>query len=143
MTLRKLKHDDVFELRKWFSEENIASRLSFPDDNWISYVTTKKDVEAYTLTHENGQVVGYLQMDRSDDGEGCIAFAIKPTEQGKGFGSNLLREFMQIIATKLSLLTAFVEPDNAKSISLLKSRGFTTTNIVDEDGMLRFECTIA
>lgn len=90
-------------------------------------IVTRKgfNPKVYTTLNEEGHIVGYIIYyfnPMTDDAIQISHIAIEVEEQGKGYGSKMLKELMRIYSDYS--FTADIDFGNTNSIELFKNNGF-------------------
>ncbi|MFT3692367.1 MAG: GNAT family N-acetyltransferase [Kofleriaceae bacterium] len=106
-THRYLSQPDVTTLE---ALRDRIDRLVHGPASWINYVVLV-----------DGVIVGRLEATRYDD-YAEIAYVIGPAYQRRGYGREGVRWLVDVLATEC---WASIHPDNARSIHLVETLGFT------------------
>jgi RimJ/RimL family protein N-acetyltransferase len=139
MNFVKLDRENVSIYAAWFEDAELRKRLSLPDDNWLNYITSGSNAQAW-LCYDEGQAVAHIQLDTEEDKSGSIALAVKPSLRGQGIGTKVLREFVASpLIAHLDYLEAGIEEDNLASQRVFSKAGFVLRGTgADEEGFLHF-----
>ena len=109
---------------------------------WIEQLRTAKGVNPWTfgfavLVPESGEVIGNAGFKGSPvDGMAEVAYAIVPTQQGKGYATAALGKLIAFAVAdgRVRQLRAHTLPESNASARVLTKHGFTkTSEVVDPD----------
>lgn len=80
--------------------------------------------------------LGHLTLNENDIEEAEMGYMILPQYWGKGYGSTIASQLIEIAKqTKLSLLKAIIDPENIASRKILINHGFTSEKLCEIDGL--------
>ncbi len=76
------------------------------------------------IRESDGKVIGMLNLRPEDGLIGTIGYSIRPSERGKGYGTALLEQGLELCEMFGITPVAVVRKDNAASIRVLEKNGF-------------------
>lgn len=140
LLVRSLKHSDLHDFHSYRSDpevtkyqgfdvftleqakqflQNNSEKLFGIEGEWIQYGIEKKDT---------GQLIGdcAVRLSQNDPRIAEIGITISQQEQKKGFGKEVLIEWLRFLFDKKNMhrVVETVDAENIASINLLKSTGF-------------------
>lgn len=136
IAFRPILPDDLPELRSWFADEELSRRLSFPTDEWFSYVTTTDTVRCWLALADN-RIIAQIQVDRAGLDHGYLDFFLRPDLRGQGRGADVLTQFLSGPGRSYPVLEGVIEPDNLASIACFRRCGFSISSGPDADGFFQ------
>jgi len=132
---RKFVSEDLSWFRAWFMDHELSRRLAYPTDEWFSHVGGE-NVRCWKAVDMDGMPFGVVQVDQDASGAGFLALAVCPEIRGNGYGTRLLRAFIQGPGRAYRELRCSVETDHVSSLACLRRCGFEQTGHVDDDGFV-------
>jgi UDP-2,4-diacetamido-2,4,6-trideoxy-beta-L-altropyranose hydrolase len=142
LNLRAAQEADCIMIYEWANDE-VTRSVSFSTDPipWEDHQTWYKA----KLTDSNSLI--YIALDPELSPVGMVRYQLEGTEaivsinlasnqRGKGYGSKILRLASNRVFqdTKVSLIHAYIKPDNSPSIHAFTKAGFFEKGIVDFQG---------
>jgi len=103
--------------------------------NWFSKQLLNEERDIYLFYKIKEACVGYLYVDFLDSGIVEIAYGIHEDFIGRGLGTNLIHQSIEIIRTnypEIIKITAWVISDNVGSIEILLKNSFKVTGVKKE-----------
>ena len=89
------------------------------------------------IAFEECAPVGFIGVERYDDGRAACVIVVDPSVRRKGIGRAILEDVWQRPEmSRVQQLDTGVEPDNVASQSCVIAAGFTLSPTPDEEGML-------
>lgn len=80
--------------------------------------------------------LGHLTLNESDPKEAEIGYMILPKYWGKGYGTAIAEQLMEMARkTNLSVLKAVIDPKNIPSRKILLKQGFTSEKLCEIEGL--------
>ncbi len=142
LTFRLMGEPELRELRLWFADAELESRISYPTDEWYAYVTQTPGVFGW-MVFDGSTPVGMTQVDLAPDNQAYFDFAVKPSLRKQSYGRGILMQLVsQPELSAVITLLGYVEPDNRASRRCLLAAGYqNTSDTPDADGMLEFVYT--
>ncbi|WP_052071680.1 GNAT family N-acetyltransferase [Sphingopyxis sp. MWB1] len=137
---RPIETADLPALRRWFGDNELARRLSFPDDIWFAHVTRGADASCWVAAAA-GTPIARFQLETAAGGTAYIDIGLRPDLRGQGLGRRLLEAFLAGPARFHARVAAFIEPDHHASLRCFSACGFRLSSEVDADGMIRADWT--
>ena len=134
LTVRRLKAEELGEIRSWHNDAELARRLTYPTDEWYAAVSAEGQ-QCWVAVDALGIIVAKMQVDRDGD-VGYIDLAVKPELRGRGVGFAALAAFMTGPGRQYSVIEGRIEPDNAASIACVQKCGFRLLDELDDDGLI-------
>lgn len=129
--------DNVSVYAAWFKDAELHRRLSSPTDEWLTYVTSGSNAQAWLCYHE-GQALAHLQLDTCQDKTAYLALAVQPGLRGQGIATGVLKAFLNTsFCRRLHAPDARIEADNLASQRIFSKAGFIPQGI-DEEGFHMF-----
>jgi RimJ/RimL family protein N-acetyltransferase len=135
---RPLIASDLETLRSWFADAELSRRLSYPTVEWFSYVTGTDAARCWIAVRQS-EAIAQLQVDHHPGEPAYLDIAIRPDLRGKGLGRAVLSAFLDGPGKACPVLIGHIEPDNAASLRCFQNCGFSLSDTVDEDGMIKAE----
>lgn len=133
---RNLRTEDAAVLASWFSDAELARRVSMPDAAWMNYVLNDPVAHAWVGTNAAGEIICEVQVDQDPGGgEAFIEFYIRPDLRGQGLGAALLGAFIDGPGRRYQRFLASVAPDNAASLACARRCGFRRV-ATEADGLV-------
>ena len=145
VTLRSICPDDSQLMDNFFdmlSPESIRFRFGTmgrtPNLEYLKKICSNDYSQDVILTTRNqqDQIIGIAQLvkDRKGENRADLDFVIADKYQGKGLGSKLLDQCIQIARDKgLQRITGQVEEDNIVMTKMFEKRGFCITPIPEDE----------
>ena len=118
---------------RWWDIEQIADleQQLFPTDSPWTPAMFWSELAAgnhyCVIAADDGRVLGYAGLARSEDEAEVQTIGVRPGEQGRGFGRRLLDDLITAADGHRILLD--VRTDNVPAIGLYESSGFTTIGL--------------
>ncbi len=132
LMLRTATMLDSKQLLEWRNDEQTRRSSRTTDvvdekghEDWLRQTLDSSD-RVLLIAEEDGQAVGTVRLDFSDDTE--ISWTVAPSARAKGVGSRMLKAVTDGVEFDL---VAFVRESNAPSLRMAKALGF---NDVSRDG---------
>lgn len=96
LRFRRFDRDDLAFYASWFDDPETARRLSFPDAEWLDYVTHADggSVAEVATLGPSGDPVAMLQYDIEGDGGISLLLAVRADLRGKGVGTRVVEGFL-------------------------------------------------
>jgi RimJ/RimL family protein N-acetyltransferase len=130
---------DIEAYRSWFSDPELARRLSEPSEAWIAYVAAAPRPAAWSVT-EQGELAAHIQVEYLENGHCSVAIAIKPALRSRHLSTEIMSRFIETTLAGQEVVEARVEQDNIASIRVLEKLGFSRVSAEpDADAFLGFE----
>jgi RimJ/RimL family protein N-acetyltransferase len=141
--------DSVKEVEEWFDDPDTQRFLGGRE--WIRRIPAllqgspgvefrgRRVLARYAwIVHTTGSPVGFVDVERYDDGTAGIAVAVAPAMRGQGIGKRILSnlETLDDLAEVETFIGA-VEPGNEAARRCMRSARFDVAEREDEEGMLR------
>ncbi len=133
--IRKLKLDDVFEMRKWGYHDNpLLGDYNFPDMNdkelkvWYKLKTIGWHNKYYGIFNEVGSLIGYMGIKniRRIKRESTLGIVFDPNNVSLGYGTECLLNFLNHYFTKMKMKRMYLEVAefNKRAYRLYEKMGF-------------------
>ena len=133
--IRKLKLDDVFEMRKWGYHDNpLLGDYNFPDMNdkelkvWYKLKTIGWNNKYYGIFNEAGSLIGYMGIKniRRIKRESTLGIVFDPNNVSLGYGTECLLTFLNHYFTKMKMKRMYLEVAefNKRAHRLYEKMGF-------------------
>ncbi len=124
-------------LKSWFDKNepsNVFIGFYSKPDRWLKLISSQRIAYAATM---NRRMVGFVDLELSNDNAASFAFGIDPSMRGKGLGSKLVKE-IEKAAKEHGAMTLFagVENGNIACQKVLEKAGYSTAP--SEDGMIGY-----
>lgn len=129
---------DIADLRSWFTDFELSRRLSYPTEEWSSYVAGPGTARCW-IAREKGQAVAQLQVDHASGEPAYVSIAMRPDLRGKRVGQSVLSAFLDGPGKVYPVLVGHIEPDNIASLRCCQKCGFSLADELDQDGLIRAE----
>jgi RimJ/RimL family protein N-acetyltransferase len=134
---RRATQADIDLHETWFLDPELARRLSAPTPEWRAFLASGAQTVWVSVDADDCPLAVFI-LEKDDAGAAWLAFAIEPSQRGKGLMTAILRAFVAGPGADFARLIGEVELDNAASIALLRRCGFAEIPGAGE-GLLRFE----
>lgn len=136
---RRFKAEDFAEYKLWFQDALLQRELGPMDDEWLDAVLNEKDGCEYSVVRNRELVavigVKFPQAEHPDFY--LTDFAIKPSLRGKGFGSQILAELLQLHPIKPhQTWRGFVSCGNEQAKGFFRKNGWVIGSEPDDHGMV-------
>jgi ribosomal protein S18 acetylase RimI-like enzyme len=120
--------------RSWIRRE-LRLLAELPGVDFRGHVTVGRD--AWVACDAHGPV-GFIDVERYDDGTAGLAIVVDPSRRCRGIGSAVLAEvWRRPELDGVHTLFGGVEQDNVASQRCFRAAGFTLASSPDDEGMLR------
>jgi RimJ/RimL family protein N-acetyltransferase len=127
MKLRKVTYDDWKILLTWRNEP--TTRKNSFEQKEISESTHKlwfndsliNPYRKIYILEDNLTPVGYIRSDNLLTNEYTLSWSIASDQRGKGYGTKILKLFLQ---DKTGKFIAEIKPENTASIKMVQNNGF-------------------
>jgi RimJ/RimL family protein N-acetyltransferase len=139
LRFRRIDRDDLEAYAAWFEDAETARRMSFPDPDWLDYVTHADggSVAEVATLGPAAAPAAVLQYDIEGDGGISLLMAVRPDLRGRGVGFRVLEGFIARVADRFAHVDAWVDTDNAAALALLRKLSFRPVATLDEDGSIQ------
>ena len=136
MHLRRAIMDDALDVLAWRNDPDTIAMSKTPGMldrashlRWFEAALADPNREIYIAT-ENGQKLGMVQFDRSDDAW-VVSINIAPKERSKGYGRAILRRAIDAVRESKGScrLSAEIKEGNTASLQLFEQCGFVRADI--------------
>lgn len=138
VVFRPIVASDLAHLRSWFEDEELSRRLSYPTEEWFSYVRGTGIAQCW-IAQKGIELVAQLQVDHVPGEPAYLDIAVRPDLRGNGLGQSILSAFLEGPGEAYPVLVGHIEPDNLASLRCCQKCGFVLSGAVDKDGFIRAE----
>jgi RimJ/RimL family protein N-acetyltransferase len=130
--LRLARQEDGPDIWRWRNDP-ISRQYSFnstpiPFEEhliwWASSLANPKR-KTYILENEQGEGLGSLRKDETENGEIELSWMVAPEHRGKGYGTTLLRLGLE----GESACIALIKPENIASCRMVEKMGFVMREV--------------
>lgn len=133
--IRKLKLEDVFQMRKWgYHESPLLGDYNFPDMNdrelklWYKLKTIGWYNKYYGIFNEENKLIGYMGIKsiRRIKRESTLGIVFDPNYVSMGYGTECLSIFLNHYFTKMKMKRMYLEVAefNKRAYRLYEKMGF-------------------
>ena len=142
LTRRNFRRSDFPEYHSWFQHPEIAKWLGDIDRDWLEYILSDTSGVEYAFTHQDRLVaVAGIVLPQADHPAAAITnLAVSPELFRWGVGSTVLNLLVhgdhQVDSPSW---IAFVARENAAAHSLLTKNGWSRSQEVPVDDMVKYE----
>ena len=142
LTQRNFRRSDFLEYYSWFQQPEIAKWLGDIDRDWLEYILTDTGGVEYAFTHQDRlvAVAGVVLPQTGHPAAAITNLAVCPRLFRRGVGSavlNLLVQGKRQVDSPSWI--AFVARENAAAHSLLTKNGWSRSEEVPVDDMVKYE----
>ena len=155
LTLRPIDLGDAYDIFLYRSDKEVNKYQDFVPTTWFEVDgfinNTVKEVNLpntwFQLVLElkpDKQVIGDIGINFTNKkDEVAIGYTLSKAHQGKGYAHEAVSTVINYLFKELSKkkIVAYILPENASSIKLIKKLGFKSSGEVDKYGDLTFELT--
>ena len=133
ITLRRAAHADSELLWRWANEpltrESSFSAAPIPWEEHVDWLRRKLDDPRcflYIVQNHDGDAVGHVRVDVSEDQVGVIGISIDAAQRGHGYGTTALMALLAEYSWRTAARTvhAFVKSGNETSLRAFQKAGF-------------------
>ena len=115
-----------------YVEENINRENLHKNGGTLNYSNLTYDSDILFIAYDNETPVGYNSIVRYEDGFYVYQIAVKKEYQGKGIGTAMLKEAIEIAEKENTFITAHVMYYNIPSQKMFTKQGFKKIKENDE-----------
>lgn len=138
LNFRPFHSNDLASYAAWFGDDEIARRVSFPDQAWVDHVMTPGGIAHAVVALYDKASIAVLQFDEERDGGINLLIALDPARRGQGFGKLVLAAFVDHVWRRYAHIDGHVEVDNLASIACVERCGFIRQAEDADDGFLHY-----
>ncbi|PWK67554.1 GNAT family N-acetyltransferase [Aminobacter sp. AP02] len=138
VSFRPFDRTDLAAYAGWFKDEEVARRVSFPDQAWVDYVMSPLGIAHAVVALHDQTPIAVLQYDDEPDLGINLLIAVDPARRGQGFGKLVLAAFAEHIRHLYAHIDGHIEDDNFASIACVERCGFTRHAEDADEGFLHY-----
>lgn len=139
---RPFTSDDLAAYACWFTDDEVARRVTFPGQDWLSHVLASGSAHAVVALLATEQApVAMLQYDDEPDGGISFSIVIDPSRRGRGLGSLVLSAFAAQVGNRYAYVDGHIEDDNIASLACVERCGFLRWGDDPDEGFVHYRWT--
>jgi ribosomal protein S18 acetylase RimI-like enzyme len=125
--LRSARHDDrdfLYALNEATMREHVEHVWGWDDQEQVAFFEDRFHPDGWQVIEANGEAIGVLIVEESEDEIYLAEIQIAPAWQGRGIGSSVMRSLMKRAAASGKPLTLRVLHVNDRARALYERLGF-------------------
>jgi L-amino acid N-acyltransferase YncA len=137
--IRRLDEAAYATYAQWFLDQDTIHWVQPPTKQWFTYVSNTDGVYAWGA-YKADELVGVVQIDRTEDDAGAICIVVNGRYRRQGLGRLILASILdQPEIRDLRKISAEIDPENLASLRCFSAAGFIQACAEpNEEGMLAF-----
>jgi RimJ/RimL family protein N-acetyltransferase len=142
LVLRPAARTDADALLRWRNDPTTRAHsfdtgevTAAEHEAWLEAKLASPDTRIY-IAERDGEAVGQIRVDRSEDARGVVSVAVDAARRGTGLGRELIRLGTERAAAELGLteVDAFAKPENEASLRAFRAAGYEENGVRDVGG---------